>query len=164
MIRFDTVVPEGCPAEPWQDVVSGSALGPVGKAIADETGRSGLVALALADDAFVARLNGRFRGKDEATNVLSFPAGPPDQSGDAPAAAAHEPPFLGDIALAWGTIAAESEQSGTPIFHHIAHLIVHGTLHLFGHDHMQDQDAGVMESLETHILARLGIPDPYIEP
>ncbi|MEM8878290.1 MAG: rRNA maturation RNase YbeY [Pseudomonadota bacterium] len=163
MIRFDSVIPEGCPDRPWHDAVPNLALDAVGEAITQETGRTGIVALALADDPFVAALNRRFRGKDRTTNVLSFPSDPPDASGGPVGSTGDEHSFLGDIALALETIAAESEQSGTPIFHHIAHLVVHGTLHLFGHDHMQDQDAEVMESLEARILARLGIPDPYIE-
>jgi probable rRNA maturation factor len=105
-------------------------------------------------------LVGRIVAAYDPTNVLSFPAGREDQMlGDS----IDDPAFLGDVALASETIAAEAVQSGTPIVHHIAHLIVHGTLHLLGHDHMQENDAEVMESLEVRILAQLGIPDPYID-
>lgn len=102
-------------------------------------------ALLLADDATLKRLNADFRGKDKPTNVLAFPgAGTP-----------------GDIALAYETCAAEAGDADRRFRDHAAHLIIHGLLHLAGHDHQTDEDADRMESLETRILATLGVADPY---
>lgn len=106
-------------------------------------------ALLLADDAALRDLNGRFRGIDKPTNVLSFPSG----GGGAD--------FLGDIAIAFETCRREAESEGISFRDHAAHLIVHGLLHLAGYDHEEDEEAERMESLETEILARLGIADPY---
>jgi probable rRNA maturation factor len=111
-------------------------------------GRHGDVAVLLTSDEAVRDLNARFRGKDAATNVLSFPA--PVNPDD----------HLGDIALAHGVIAREAAQQGKPLAHHLQHLVIHGVLHLIGYDHERDEDAERMEALERTLLARLGIPDP----
>lgn len=111
----------------------------------------GEIALLLADDARIRALNRDWRGRDAATNVLSFPADP---------AAA---PMLGDIVLAWETVIREAREEGKPPGHHFAHLVVHGTLHLLGFDHISDADAEIMENLERRALAALAIPDPYLE-
>ena len=111
--------------------------------------RPGDVAILLADDAAIRSLNARFRGQDQATNVLSFPAGP--------GARGH----AGDIALAHGVCVAEAGAQGKPLAHHLRHLIVHGMLHLYGFDHGDDAEALVMEGLERRILAGLGVTDPY---
>lgn len=110
----------------------------------------GTVSVLLGDDAAVAALNRQFRAKLGPTNVLSFPApgGGPDG-------------FLGDIALAAETVAAEAEDQGKPMQHHAAHLVVHGFLHLLGYDHGNPADAERMEARERAILASLGIEDPY---
>jgi len=107
---------------------------------------TGGVCLVLADDALQRRLNHEFRGRDKSTNVLSFDG--------APAA-------LGDVVLALETIAAEAEAQGKPLAHHVAHLVVHGVLHLLGYDHETQGQARSMERLEIEILAGLGIGDPY---
>ena len=109
--------------------------------------------VALADDAEVRRLNATWRGKDAPTNVLSFP------SPDNPA----EPSFIGDVVLARQTVVAEARDLGIPLAHHVQHLVVHGLLHLLGYDHETEAEAEEMESLETEILAGLGIPDPYAD-
>lgn len=101
----------------------------------------------LAGNAQLKRLNRDFRGKNKPTNVLSFPS-------DAPG-------YAGDIALAYGVTRTEAVKAKKKFADHAAHLVVHGVLHLAGYDHMTERDAGVMEPLETKILARLGIPDPY---
>jgi probable rRNA maturation factor len=112
------------------------------------------LSVVFSDDAHVRKLNGDWRGKDKPTNVLSFPAFPL-QPGQA------LPPMLGDIVLAYETVAGEAERDGKPLEHHISHLVIHGLLHLLGHDHDEDAAAEAMETLETRALARLAIPDPY---
>ena len=113
----------------------------------------GEIAIVLTDDAAIRGLNKRWRGFDKATNVLSFPAQATPGSAD--------PPHLGDIVIAFETTADEAERDKKPFAHHLAHLAVHGYLHLLGHDHESDHEADAMERLETDILARLGVPDPY---
>lgn len=113
------------------------------------------ISLLLADDAAVRELNRAWRGKDKPTNVLSFPANPaPGQPGPQP---------LGDVALAFETLAREAEAEGKTLADHAAHLIVHGVLHLLGYDHETDAEAEDMEALEIKALARLGIANPYRE-
>jgi len=108
----------------------------------------------FTDDDSIAALNGQWRDKDKPTNVLSFPSG-------MPSAAGQLPPLLGDIVLASQTINAEAALDAKPFEHHLSHLIVHGLLHLLGHDHEDDAEADAMEALERRVLARLAIPDPY---
>ncbi|MBB4304509.1 putative rRNA maturation factor [Rhodobium orientis] len=115
------------------------------------------VSMLFCDDATIRDLNNRFRGKDKATNVLSFPGDEPPEDGSVRPVG----PLIGDIALAFETIRRESSELGIPFDDHLTHLIVHGLLHLFGYDHIFDEDAAVMEPLETRILATLGIADPY---
>ncbi len=112
------------------------------------------LSLVFTDDDHIKMLNAGWRGKDKPTNVLSFPAFPTKIG-------ALLPPMLGDIILAQETVAGEAELEGKPLDHHISHLIVHGLLHLIGHDHGTDAEAELMEALERRALARLAIPDPY---
>jgi probable rRNA maturation factor len=112
------------------------------------------IAVLLCDDAAMAELNGHWRGQNRATNVLSFPAVP--AFGDAAAQTS-----LGDIAIAYETVAREAAEQGKTVADHLAHLVVHGFLHLLGYDHDQDGEAERMERLERDILARIGIADPY---
>lgn len=116
--------------------------------------------LALSGDDRVRELNRAYRAKDKATNVLSFPAPAAPASADAEQGVR----FLGDIIMAGGVVRAEAAELGLPIAHHLQHLVVHGLLHLMGYDHETDADAAVMEALETHVLATLGIADPYLLP
>jgi probable rRNA maturation factor len=111
------------------------------------------IAIALADDAMVRTANRRFRANDKPTNVLAFPAVPPEQIAEAS--------FLGDVIIAYETAAAEAEAEGKPIADHLTHLVVHGVLHLLGYDHMTKAEAELMERREALILAALGLPDPY---
>lgn len=111
--------------------------------------------IALSDDASVQALNARYRGKDKPTNVLSFPAG----DGVMPETAGGR--RLGDIVIAYETVAAEASAQGIPLAHHFQHLVVHGLLHLLGFDHETPEDADDMESLEIEILEILGIENPY---
>ncbi len=115
--------------------------------------KPGDACIALSSDAHVQTLNATFRGKDKPTNVLSFPAP------ESPVPHAVEP--LGDIVIAHETLAREAAEKGIPLADHLRHLTVHGLLHLLGYDHEDDAEAVAMEKLETEILARLGIPDPY---
>ena len=112
------------------------------------------VSLLLADNAMVHDLNRDHRGKDRATNVLSFPGG-----AEPPPAGA--PVLLGDVVLALETVLGEAGAEGKAPADHLAHLLVHGVLHLLGHDHEDSAEAERMEALETEILARMGIADPY---
>ena len=115
----------------------------------------------LADDEQVRALNAEWRGKDKPTNVLSFPLA--DEAELAAAPADGPELMLGDIILARGVCAAEAAEKAVPIDQHAAHLLVHGTLHLLGYDHHDDEGAADMEARETRALARLGIADPYRE-
>lgn len=148
---------------------------PTGVAIAaaraalDEVGveASGVeISLLLTDDAEVADLNGRFRGKPLPTNVLSWPSFPlappaPGQPPPKPPVDPANPVPLGDIALAQETVAREAAERDLAFGHHVTHLIVHAVLHLLGYDHGTDADAELMEGIERRALARLGVADPY---
>ena len=146
-----------CPAA--EDLARAAARGALAHGIRD----SGIapqtaieIGISLADDAEQQRLNRDWRGLDRPTNVLAFPAwepGAPIPSG--------APLLLGDVVLAFETVAREAQQQGKPLGDHLSHLVVHGVLHLFGHDHAGEAEAIAMESLETAILASLGVPDPY---
>lgn len=114
------------------------------------------VAIVLTHSEEIRELNQRFRGIDKATNVLSFPA---DQ--DAPRLNAREL-ILGDIIIAYEVVAREAEEQGKTIIAHLTHMLVHGLLHLIGHDHIDDAEAEQMEAYERKILASFGIADPYI--
>jgi probable rRNA maturation factor len=113
------------------------------------------VSLLFTSDAKIAEMNGQWRAKPYATNVLSFPI-----AADAPVPDG-EPQPLGDIVLAFGVISKEALEQKKPVANHASHLIVHGVLHLLGYDHENDQGAEAMERLETKILAGLGIDNPY---
>ena len=116
--------------------------------------------LLFADDAEVHELNREWRGKDKPTNVLSFPMLERAQLLDLPADG--PPELLGDIALALETCGREAAEKGLSLEQHATHLIVHGLLHLAGHDHeISPEDARAMEMLEIKALALLGIADPY---
>ena len=111
------------------------------------------VSCLFCDDRTIRSLNARWRGQDKATNVLSFP------SPQAPGA----PALLGDIVLAFETVEREAAADRKPIADHVLHLLVHGTLHLVGHDHEEPEEAEAMEALETRIMVALGRSDPYSE-
>jgi probable rRNA maturation factor len=124
----------------------------------------GELAVVLTDDAAIRALNRTWRGKDAPTNVLSFPTTEPRRQ---PVAATRKnnaapPRQLGDIVIAYETTAREAAAEHKPFRHHLAHLAVHGFLHLAGYDHEAEDEAEAMETLEIAILARLKVPNPYI--
>lgn len=121
------------------------------------------VCVMACDDARIADLNAEFREKPAPTNVLSWPSeerGAEVDGGD-PDKPEGPDPELGDIAIAYETCLREAQELGKSFEDHVTHLLVHGILHLLGYDHIRDQDATLMEALETKILGKLGISDPY---
>ncbi|SDG23930.1 rRNA maturation RNase YbeY [Pelagibacterium luteolum] len=110
------------------------------------------ISVLLTDDAGQQRLNSQWRGKDKATNVLSFPALGEDDPIEG---------MLGDISLAHETLSREAVELEKPFEHHFAHLLVHGMLHVLGYDHETEDEALAMEARETDIMGLLGYPDPY---
>ncbi|MGH1415346.1 MAG: rRNA maturation RNase YbeY [Pelagimonas sp.] len=113
------------------------------------------------DDARIAELNGDFRDKPRATNVLSWPFEDLSAQDAGGLPLAPESEELGDIAIAFETCEREAMEQGKPMGDHVTHLLVHGVLHLLGYDHIRDEDATLMEKLEVQILGKLGLPDPY---
>jgi len=147
-------------------------------ALAEGAARAALTALGLpatgfqiglmgCDDARIALLNADFRGKPQPTNVLSWPSEERGAEfvGELPLpprpGVEDDPESLGDIAIAWETCEREAAEQGKAMAGHVTHLIVHGVLHLLGYDHIEDEDAALMEGLEVRILASLGVSDPY---
>lgn len=106
-----------------------------------------LITLVWADDSFIQGLNRDHRGQDRPTNVLSYPSDMDDE--------------LGDLIFAVETIAQEAAAQGTPFDQHLKHLILHGSLHLLGYDHENEQEAETMEALEAEILQEIALPNPY---
>lgn len=116
------------------------------------------LAIRLVDEKEGRALNRHYRGRDYATNVLSFPADLPEGLPEG-----VRLPLLGDLVLCAPVVAREAREQAKPLAAHYAHLTVHGTLHLLGWDHGNDIEAEAMEQLEREILAGLGIGDPYRE-
>jgi len=147
--KIDVLVESGL----WKDAADAEPV--VRQAIAEAAATLSTpgaeLAIVLTDDSAIRLLNRTWRGVDAATNVLSFPTG--RTGGD--------PLLIGDIVLAYETVATEARAEGKPFAHHLAHLAVHGFLHLLGYDHERKKDAESMERLEREILRRLAIPDPY---
>ena len=154
MIAIDITIEAG--GWPQEDALRLLAERAAGAALAElgQEGAQAELSLLFTDDAHMRALNRQWRGKDKPTNVLSFPAfdvAPGDPL----------PPMLGDIVLAHETLISEAALEQKPFEHHLIHLIVHGFLHLVGHDHEDGDEAERMEALERAALARLAIPDPY---
>lgn len=112
------------------------------------------VSIYITDETESQELNLEYRGKDKPTNVLSFPADIPDEVGI---------PLLGDLVVCAPVVETEAAEQGKSLDAHWAHMLIHGTLHLLGYDHIHDDEANVMEALETRLLAQLGFPNPYEE-
>ena len=117
----------------------------------EKTKRAMEFSLILADDTALQRLNASYRGKDKPTNVLSFPSGEEEQTG-----------YWGDVIISMDTVEKEAAAQGKLGEHHLAHLMVHGLLHLQGYDHETDPQAAEMEGLEVEILKEINIPHPYL--
>jgi probable rRNA maturation factor len=112
------------------------------------------ISVVLAGDEFIQSLNKAWRQQDKPTNVLAFPCEELNPSGDTVR-------LLGDIVIASGVVQREARDEDKTVVHHMTHMVVHGTLHLLGFDHMSDDEAAEMEGFETIALAALGIDDPY---
>jgi len=152
-------------AEPrWGDVISDAV------SVCDEAAQAAFqesevcpdlaeASLVLADDIFVAGLNKQYRDREGPTNVLSFASC--NNVAELDMLPSGMPAMLGDIVIAYETTTCEATESGIAVENHLRHLVVHGVLHLLGYDHTTDGEAAVMEPLETRILARLGVADPY---
>jgi probable rRNA maturation factor len=125
-----------------------------------ETKAAVCISIRFADDAEVHVLNRDYRGKDQPTNILSFPMVQRDML-EIVANTDDGEILLGDMILAHETCAREAQEKAIPLPQHVAHLIVHGTLHLLGFDHMNDSEAEAMEALEVKALASMGLPNPY---
>lgn len=141
---------EDCPDDKRLRIVTEQALKALGADAQEQE-----ISVRLVDDDEMQALNSRFRGRDYPTNVLSFPAELPP---------GVEAPLLGDIVICAPVVTREAREQSKPIEAHWDHLLVHGLLHLLGHDHEADEEAQVMEDLERQVLADLGWPDPYQMP
>lgn len=137
------------PAEFVEKVIRVAAAG-CGKPLIDNAE----ISILLCGDSFMKDLNRKWRGIDQPTNVLSFPAAGSPATGS----------LLGDIAVAFGIAAREAAAEGKSLRDHVAHLLVHGFLHVVGHDHQESAEAEAMESLERTLLRDLGVADPYTAP
>lgn len=127
----------------------------------------------LTSDEEVATLNADHRGKAGPTNVLSWPAFDlaPDAPGEAPPSPGAPEPMpgeeaeeIGDLSLAFGVCAREAREAGAPLADHVTHLVLHGTLHCLGYDHIEDPDAERMEAMESRAMLAMGLRDPYLIP
>jgi len=158
-MELEVDIEEPWPSAAWEELASRTAL--AAAQVAPELANPRLSAsLLFTSDREIRALNREWRGRDQPTNVLSFPM---LARGELLTLAPEGPPvLLGDIALAHETCLREAAEKGVPVEHHAAHLVVHGLLHLAGHDHeISAAEAGAMEALETKALARMGIADPY---
>jgi probable rRNA maturation factor len=148
----------------WAEIAQAAANAAIAESAFPQLGsseRTVELSIRLANDEEVHGLNSEWRGKDKPTNVLSFPMAEPE---DLAVANGFGPELmLGDIILARGVCAAEAAEKAIPLESHAAHLMVHGTLHLLGYDHMDEASAADMEAREVRALARMGIADPYAE-
>ena len=166
-VRYDETMPDeitsDCVIEDdrWETVGLEDLASRAISAVLGWHGIGGEVVVMGCDDARIAALNADFRGKPQATNVLSWPSVEhlPRDPGARPELPDEEE--LGDIAIAYDTCAREAEAAGKPMADHVTHLVVHALLHLLGYDHVRDQDATLMEATEVAILGKLGLPDPY---
>ena len=142
--RLDLTVQLVCTDELRKQIPDRALLRKWAKAV---YGDAATITMRFVDDEESQHLNDTYRGKNKPTNVLSFPY--------------EDDPLMGDIVFCPSVIVREAQAQGKTVTAHMAHLVVHGVLHLMGYDHLNDRDAKEMESLETEILADLGFADPY---
>lgn len=151
------------------DLCRRAALAALRAGESDLGGRDVEISLMLADDALVRGLNRDYRNQDKPTNVLSFPSGAlafssgAVVSGDGESTLPEGPMALGDVAVSFETVRGEAQAQGKSLEAHLAHMVVHGILHLLGYDHEDPAQAEHMENLEISILAGLGHGNPYVE-
>jgi len=157
--------------DPWPDGTDWDALAArAARAAIERTPQGELITTAaavevsvrLTSDDEVRQLNHQYRQKDKPTNVLSFPMVQPDLLDTVSQNSDDGELLLGDIVLAYGVCLREAGEKGVTVEEHATHLLVHGTLHLLGYDHMADEEAEGMEEIERQALASLGIADPYL--
>jgi probable rRNA maturation factor len=165
MIHVELTREDPWPDEAWEQ----RALAAVRAAVAHTphgalltTAAAVEVSVRLTDDAEVHALNRQYRGKDKPTNVLSFPMVQPDLLDTVSQNSDDGELLLGDIVLAHGVCVAEAAERGIAAGDHFTHLVVHGTLHLLGYDHMTDEEGDAMEEIERAALGDLGVADPYV--
>lgn len=156
MSDIDIIVEDPAWSDAMPDVEARTRRAAQAALVHSRAGPAMELTILLTDDAALHALNRRFRGHDEPTNVLAFPATEPDDL-------LPEAGSLGDLALAYGTCGGEAAAQGKPFGDHLAHLVVHGVLHLLGRDHQTEAEAEAMEEEERLILVGLGIADPYRE-
>jgi probable rRNA maturation factor len=165
MIQIELSREEPWPDGDWQAIAERAA-----RAAIERTPQGPLIttpalveiSVRLTDDAEVQALNHQYRQKDKPTNVLSFPMVQPDLIDTVSQNSDDGELLLGDIVMAHGVCEAEAREKGVSVAEHATHLLVHGTLHLLGYDHMGDEEAEAMEDIERQALATLGISDPYL--
>lgn len=149
-VEFDLALADGVPAVPDSDTLRRAAVTALDVAVGDNA-QTVELSVRIVDETESAALNEHYRGRDYPTNVLSFPAG-----GEIPGLW-----VLGDLALCAAVVEREANEQDKMPAAHWTHMMVHGVLHLLGYDHIDDDEAEVMESLERRILAQLGYDDPY---
>ncbi|WP_174279654.1 rRNA maturation RNase YbeY [Sphingomonas bacterium] len=165
MIQIELSREDPWPEGGWDALAAAAARGAVEATAQGELATSPAlveVSVRLTTDAEVNQLNRQYRGKDAATNILSFPMIQPDLLDTVTQNTDDGEVLLGDLVLAYETCAREADDKGVPLADHVSHLVVHGVLHLLGHDHQGDGEADAMEQVERDVLARLGIADPYL--
>ena len=161
---------QGSAGDDWQSLATKAvraALAATPFAALDDSNLCIEVAIKLSDNAEVQTLNRDYRDKDKPTNILSFPQTPPDllvaiaSSATGGAAGDDSEAILGDMILAYEICVGEAADKGISLSDHVTHLIIHGTLHLLGYDHIEEEEAIRMEALEIDIMTGLGLSDPY---
>ncbi len=170
MIEVGVLIAPQWKGEDWQNIADTACSAALAATAFAGLAQSSLcceIAVKFSDSEEVQALNRDFRDKDKPTNILSFPQTPPDilialsTSVGGAAAGDDAEAILGDMILAYEVCRDEASDKGISLSEHVTHLIVHGTLHLLGYDHIEESEAIDMEALETEILAGLGIADPY---
>lgn len=139
-------------AETWDSIPSEEDITYWIDAVLPESQKDSEICVRIVEAEESQQLNNQYRSKDKPTNVLSFPSELPDEI---------DLPLLGDIVICAAVVEQEAQEQGKSLESHWAHMVIHGTLHLLGYDHIEDSDAEEMESLETQIMLTLGYPPPY---